>query len=327
MFDLITIGDPTLDTFIIIDEEAAKLQCNLKHEECLLCLNYADKIPFQKTGQSVGGNAANLAVGCKKFGLKTALIAEIGDDINGQVIKEEIEKNKVNTDYLQMIKNKQTRYSIVLNYKSERTILSYHAKHNYKINKLPNSKWIYYTSLGAGFEKIQKKLIDHLNKNPQTKLAMNPGSYQIKYGLNQIKKLFPHTDLLFVNKEEAQNITQTKKAIPELFQILSKMGIKKIVITDGRNGSYAHDGKKIYFMKPYPIKPIARTGAGDAYASGFLSAIFFGYDFPTALKWGTANAGSVTQKVGAQKGLLNESGIKKIITKYPKIKPQTYSGL
>lgn len=322
MFDLITIGDPTLDTFIIIDEEAAKLQCNLKHEECLLCLNYADKIPFEKTGQSVGGNAANLAVGCKKLGLKTALVAEIGDDINGQIIEEELETAKVNTDYLETIKDKQTRYSIVLNYKSERTILSYHSKHNYKLNKLPASKWIYYTSLGEGFEKIQNKLVKHLNKNPQTKIIFNPGSYQIKHGLTEIKKLFPRTDLLFVNKEEAQKITKTKKTIPELFKILYKTGIKKIVITDGRNGSYAYDGKKIFFMRPYPIKPIARTGAGDAYASGFLSALFFGYDLSTALKWGSANGAAVTQKIGAEKGLLNQTGIKKILTRYPRIQPQ-----
>lgn len=327
MFDLITIGDPTLDTFIIIDEEAAKLQCDLKHEECLLCLNYADKIPFQKTDQSIGGNAANLAVGCKKLGLKTALIAEIGDDINGQVIKEEIEKNKVNTDHLQMIKNKQTRYSIVLNYKSERTILSYHAKHNYKVNKLPNSKWIYYTSLGEGFEKVQNKLEEYLKKNPEVRLVINPGSYQLKNGVNKIKKLFSKTDILFVNKEEAQKITNTKNDIPALAKTLYKAGIKLVVITNGKKGSYTFDGQTLLQMPIYPMKPIAMTGAGDAYASGFVSAIIKNKTISEAMCWGTANAGSVTQKIGAQKGLLTEIGIKKIINKYPKVLPHSYPAL
>lgn len=323
MFDLITIGDPTLDTFIIIDEEAAKLQCNIKHEDCLLCLNYADKIPFEKTAQSVGGNSANVVVGCKKLGLKTAIIAEIGDDINGMVIKEDLEKNKVNTDFLKIIKNGQTRYSIVLNYKSERTILSYHTKHQYTLPKLPETKWIYYSSLGHNFEKIQEKLEKYLTQNPKTKLVINPGSYQIKHGVNRIKKLFSRTEILFVNKQEAQKITKTNQDIPELLKTLHKTGIKIVVITNGKKGSFVFDGQTTYFMPIYPLKPVALTGAGDAYASGFVSAIFQGNNIPEAMKWGTANAGAVTQQIGAQKGLLSMTGIKKILKKYSKILPQT----
>jgi len=324
MFDLITIGDPTVDTFIIIDEKSAKLQCNIKSEKCLLCLNYADKIPFEKTEQSIGGNAANLAVGCKKFGLNTAIVADIGDDINGIVIKEELKKNKINTDLLKILPNHQSRYSIIINYQTERTILSYHTKHHYSLPKLPQTKYIYYSSLGRGFEKIQNKLEKYLIKNPQTKLVINPGSYQMKYGLNKIKNLFPQTEILFVNKEEAQKLTKTNKDIPELLKILHNFGIKIVVITNGKKGSFAFDGKNQYFMPIYPLKTIALTGAGDAYASGFLSAIIKNKDIVTAMCWGTANAGSVTQKIGAQKGLLSVTGVKKIIQKYPRITPKIF---
>ncbi len=322
MFDLITIGDPTLDTFIIIDEEAAKLQCGLYQNDCLLCLNYADKIPFEKTDHSLGGNAANLAVGCKKLGLNTAIIAEIGDDINGFVIKEELEKQKINTNFLKITKKAQTRYSIILNYKSERTILSYHTKHNYNLPVLPKTKWIYYSSLGQGFEKIQNKLEKYLEKNPQVKLAMNPGSYQLKHGLTKVKKLLPKTDILFVNKEEAKKIANSNTETEKLLKTLHQLGSKTVIITDGKNGSSSFDGKNILQMPIYPMKPVAMTGAGDAYASGFISAIIKNKTIPEAMCWGTANAGSVTQKIGAQRGLLNEKGVKKIINKYPKVIPK-----
>jgi hypothetical protein len=58
--------------------------------------------------------------------------------------------------------------------------------------------------------------------------------------------------------------------------------------------------------------------AGDAYASGFYFSYNKKQNYPEAMCWGTANAGSVTQKIGAQRGLLNEKGVKKIINKYPK---------
>ncbi|PLX28408.1 hypothetical protein C0581_02315, partial [Candidatus Parcubacteria bacterium] len=173
MLDLITIGDSTLDTFLILDEksDASKLTKDKK----LVCFNYAQKIPITNTAQSVGGNAANVSVGAHKLGHNTAIVTELGDDINGHIIKDEFETAGVSTKMVKMVKNEETRYSIVLNYKSERTILSYHAKRSYTLPKLPQTKWIYYTSLGKTFEKIQTKLEGHLKKNPETKLAINPG--------------------------------------------------------------------------------------------------------------------------------------------------------
>ena len=212
MFDAITIGDSTWDTFLILDD--ATINCDLKTHECQLCLNYADKIPIRDTAQSVGGDAANVAAGLAQLKLKTAIVTELGDDMNGKVIEQELDQAGVDTHFVKFLKNKETRYAVVLNYKSERTILSYHAPRNYSLPKLPSTKWIYYTSLGKTFEKIQDGLFIYLKKNPQTKLAINPGSYQLKNGLKKLKQLFARTELLFLNKEEAE-LVGGKKTIEE----------------------------------------------------------------------------------------------------------------
>ena len=320
MFDLITIGDCTFDTFIIIDDKDAS--CKLDRKKRELCFNYADKICLTNIDQSVGGNAANLAVGVRKLGLKTAIVTELGDDINGVVIRHELEAAGVDTNLVKTHKKKETRFSIVLNYQSERTILSYHAKRGYTFPKIPNTTWLYYTSLGKTFEGIQKKLEVYLKKNPDVKLAMNPGSYQMKKGLAHMRRMLAYTDVLFVNKEEAQKIAGKNVDIPKLFPLLHKKGAKTVVITDSTNGSFASDGAEQWFMKPYPIKPIARTGAGDSYASGFLGATIYGKNIPTAMQWGTANAGGVIQKVGAHKGLCTKRGVETLVKKYPKNKPK-----
>ena len=320
MLDLITIGDSTLDTFLILDEksDASKLTKDKK----LVCFNYAQKIPITNTAQSVGGNAANVAVGTKKLGHTSAIVTELDDDINGHIIKSELEESKVSTKMVKIIRNEETRYSIVLNYKSERTILSYHAKRNYILPKLPQTKWIYYTSLGKTFEKVQTKLEGHLKKNPNIKLAMNPGSYQFSKGLSKIKKILPHADILFVNKEEAIKLVGKKKSIKGLFSSLHKMGAKEVIITDSTNGSYASNGVEKLFMRTYAIPALARTGAGDAYTSGYLSATMYGKSMSEAMQWGTANAGGVIQAFGAQKGLLSKAKLENIIKKHKQIKPR-----
>lgn len=309
MFDLITIGDSTFDTFLILEEK--NHACSLSKNKKLLCFDYAEKTPIENTAQSVGGNAANVAVGVKKLGFKTNIVTELGSDINGHIIKEELAKNGVDISLVKQIKNATTRYSIVLNYCGERTILSYHAKRNYSLPNLPKTKWIYYTSLGKSFEKIQDKLEVYLQKNPETKLAINPGSYQINNGLEKIKQIIAKVDILFVNKEEAYKLTNKKQNPNKLLISLYKLGAKIVVITDNENGSYAFDGKRKYFMPAQKVKMIAKTGAGDAYTSGFLSAILANHDINMAMTWGTKNAASVIQKHGSQNGLLNKKEIVK----------------
>ncbi|HBU07312.1 MAG TPA: hypothetical protein DEB09_04485 [Candidatus Magasanikbacteria bacterium] len=322
MFNIITIGDSTVDNFIIIDDNEASLQCDLNTDTCKLCFNYADKIPIKHTAHAVGGNAANIAVGCKKLGLKSAIYTEIGDDINGEIIKDELAKAKVSPDFIKVLHNQDSRYAVVLNYKSERTILSHYIKRKYHLPKLSKTDWLYYSSLCGDITQVQKSIIKYLKNNPNTKLAVNPGSHQIKTCSTELKKILPFTYLLFVNKEEARCLVGKKADTTQLIKSLHTKGVKIVVITDGTKGATASDGNIIYHMAIYPIKATGKTGAGDAFASGFLSAIHYGKNITEAMQWGTANAGGVIQQIGAQKGLLNKSNLEKLIKKYPKIIPR-----
>ncbi len=75
-------------------------------------------------------------------------------------------------------------------------------------------------------------------------------------------------------------------------------------------------------MKPYEITAKAKTGAGDAYASGFLAALIHGKSPVDAMKWGAANAAGVIQKIGAHRGLLKRAGVNRIIKKHANISPK-----
>ena len=322
MFDIITIGDATFDTFIVLEDGSP--QCRLDATKNLLCINYADKVPIEKIDQSIGGNASNVAAGTKRLGLHAGIVTQLGDDLNGLAIQHQLQEEGVNMSLSRIEKNKQTRFSVILNYKGERTILSYHAPRAYHIPKLPKTKWLYYTSLGKHFESVQKKVVTFLKKNPETKLAINPGSYQMKSGINSMRQMLPLVDVLFVNKQEAEALTAKKQSIQKLLHMLHQKSSAIIVITDGMAGSYAFDGTQMYHMPPYPVTIQGKTGAGDAYASGFLSAIYFGKTVTEAMQWGTANASGVIQKVGAHQGLLTVREMKKMIQKFHSLQPVSF---
>lgn len=318
MFDCIVIGDVTIDTFLVINQ--AHLQCNVQGEDCKICFDFGAKIPIEQSHQAIGGNAANVSTALQTLGLEVALISELGDDLNGQAALDALENRGVNTDMVKILKGNDTRYSTIVNFESDRTVFSYHAPRKYTLPRLPKTSWIYYTSLGKSFELVQKKLIERKKKGDFL-LAVNPGSYQIHQGLRTFKKILPVTDLLFVNKEEAALLTDTAGDIADSIAALHHIGVTTVVITDGAAGSYASTGDQIWHMPIYPGEQISKTGAGDAYASGFLAATIEEQPIGTCMQWGTANAGGVVKEMGAQTGQLNESEIVSVVTTYNYITP------
>lgn len=325
MYKIIAIGDVILDTHVKIDD--ASVECDIDGHKCKLCLDYATKVPVTDSFQTVGGNPANLAFSTSKLGLSTAILSTAGDDSNGQTIVEALKNSKIDTSYIYLEKKAKTRYSIILNFKGERTILSYHQKRNYVWPKdFPATDWIYYTSLSEGFDSLQDKLFKFLGKHPTVRLAFNPGSYQLKNKLELAKETATKSDLLIVNLEEAEKLAGVSykkfKTVQGLINKLLALGSREVVITDAANGAWAGNVDNIWHMASYPVPIVSKTGAGDAFSAGYLAAKIYDHDLPTCLIWGIANSCSVLGHFGVQNGLLDKKGMKKIIEKFSKITPQ-----
>ena len=153
-YDIISIGDPTIDTFLLIhDIEIKKINGAQK-----AIINWGDKLPVDEFYRTVAGNAANNAVGSSRLGLKTAFYTVLANDTGGREIIHKMKKEKVSTEYVVIDEKHPTNASTVISYKGERTILVYHEHRKYKLPKLAASEWVYLTSLGVGFEKIYKDL-------------------------------------------------------------------------------------------------------------------------------------------------------------------------
>ncbi len=326
MFNLIVIGDAVVDTHVQIDN--ASVECDLDGHRCKLCLDYASKIPITDSFQTIGGDGANIAAGATKLGLKTAILTSLGADSNGQLILEELRKLGVDASLAATDPAVKTRYSVVLNFKGERTILAYHQKRKYDWPKaVPATDWFYYTGVSEGFEDLQEKLLKFLVKHPTVRLAFTPGSYQLKKSLDSVREATAKADVIIINLEEAEKILNTtlakERSMTALIHKLLALGVKEVVITDGVKGAWAGNMEEIWQMKPYPVEVISKTGAGDAFASAYVSARFYGHDIKHALTWGTANSCGVIGHVGAQSGLLDKERVEAMIKKYKDVKPKS----
>jgi len=309
--DLLSIGDATLDAFIAPTESEEFCQVNTK--ECFIAFKYGEKIPVKNLEFSIGGNAANNSVGTTRLGVKTSLVLTLGDDSVGNQIVERLRVEGVDLTYVIQQPSTSSNFSAIITYQGERTIFTYHAPRSYEFPvQLPAVPWVYLTSMGESFRPFYNHIVDWLKKNPTVKLAFNPGSWQLRAGLQGIGDVLSLTHVLFVNREEAEKLVgmeDSHSKEKELLLAVGKLGPKIVVITDGNNGSYVGDGKLFVRAGVLPVDAYERTGAGDAFGSGALSAIIKGKSFEEALIWGTVNSASVIGYTGAQRGLLRTEEI------------------
>ena len=177
MSDVICIGDATIDISLRIawDNPHIHLSENTKS----LTLPFGGKTSIEDGGIYVGGNASNVAVGLSKAGLSTTLISDIGKDANGDFILQELKEHGVDTRFIKQSQSVITRYSVIIEYKGERTILAPHPKREYRLPKLFDHSWLFVSSMGIGSDALLKKLPAQ-KKRFDSKIAANPGTFQLR---------------------------------------------------------------------------------------------------------------------------------------------------
>ncbi|HWO07486.1 MAG TPA: carbohydrate kinase family protein [Candidatus Paceibacterota bacterium] len=319
-YDFVSFGDITIDAFIRLKD--ARVNCDINDENCMLCVKFGQKIPFESVQEVFAvGNGPNAAVAAVRLGLASTVVANVGNDRNGDDCIMTLQKEGMNTEFVRKHEGIKTNYHYVLQYEAERTILVKHEKFPYALPQFSEPPmWFYLTSLPLDTLDYQLEIARYAKHNG-VKLAFQPGTFQMQLGKEKLAEVYQVSDIFFCNKEESQQILATpdEHDLKNLLQGIRNLGPKIAVITDGRNGSYLMDESGAYHapMYPDPAPPVSRTGAGDATASTTVAYIIKGLEPKDALLHGMINSAYVVQKVGAQAGLLRASEIEALFAKRP----------
>lgn len=360
MYDLVCVGDTTLDTFLKVHDAA--VHCDLKTRECELCFRYGEKIPVEEVVQNPGGNAANVAVGTATLGVKTALYAIVGEDDIGEKVRKLIGMRGVDTKFMSINKGKGTNYSTIISFKGERTILEMKYPAKLSFTRFPKAEWVYLTSIKQEPKTVYVPLV-RLKKQMGFKIAFNPGMYQLSHDSGDIVDFLRSVDVLIVNKEEAEMIVHKvesqkskvnrnakvvlrpaspelplrrgedeasqrgeqaqddKEIIKGLYRIVEEGGL--VFVTDGERGAWGYDGMQMDHCEKFPAKSVVdRTGAGDAFSSGVVAGFVRETRFPEVIRWGMANSAAALRKVGPQNGILDNREMGEVLRKI-KIRPRS----
>jgi len=316
MFEVVTIGGAVQDLFFISPDYQVS--------EDRLTFTWGEKFVVDDLFQDVGGGACNSAVGFSRLGLKTALWARVANDPAGDFVLRRLKNEKVSLDLVELVEGGSTSLStIFVDETGERSIVMFRGKNDeldparINLEKIFDTRWLFVAELTGNPTPLIEEIAKEAERR-KVKLAFVPGLNQLEQGVEPLKEILKRTEVLIFNDFEAGKLLArgekpryTEEEVKEMLRELQRLGVKVAVITQDVDGVQCFDGEIFYHQTaPSPEKIVDTTGAGDAFAAGFVGALVKRQRLEEALALGTKNAGSVIQKFGAQTGLLKISNLR-----------------
>lgn len=279
----------------------------------------------KKVFSAPGGSAANTIYGLARLGIKTGFCGVVGDDKEGELIIEHFRRVGVDTEQIRVKPGISTGSVICLSDDLGHRSL-------YVVpgaNSLPgaafldeayinNTRLIHFSSF-AGDEQLGFLISLTKRVRPETKLSFAPGALYATKGLEILAPIIGRSEVLFLNREEI--IKLTGKDIKSGAAACLEMGCHIVVVTLGSgimiDIGYGASQRTITascylksFEEEHYIEPVrttspclGSTGAGDAFAAGFLYGLLKGKSLRECGKLGTVVALSSISRLGAREGL------------------------
>ncbi|MBP7875998.1 carbohydrate kinase family protein [Candidatus Woesebacteria bacterium] len=299
MFDALTIGSALADIFIT----SSHFELQKTGDGVFLCQTYGAKIEVDSFTFHTGGGASNVGVGLSRAGLSVASIVELGKDTLAQLVMDDFKHEHVDVQYVINERREQTGGSVILvGHDGGRTVMVHRGASSeldpadISVRAVERASWIHLSSIAGRLPTLQR--IGKLAQTHQKKVSWNPGSAELALlasGEFSIKDM--PCAVLIMNKEEWEKLAEREAEIRD--------SVPELIITDGKQGlEVSYEGEAHHVAADTTVAVVDETGAGDAFASGYIAARFHRQPVTTACQWGIRNATAVVQQFGAKPGLL-----------------------
>jgi ribokinase len=284
--DLTAIGDLNLDLLVEVPR--------FPRED--------DEVPILNLLRSSGGDAANIAAAAARLGLRTELIACVGDDDAGANLCGELQGRAVGTGGIQVAPGEVTGQVIsIIRSDGQRNLLSFRGANRElhigeeQAKRIRRSRVVH---LSDPMPKVGLAVLQALPVGP-IRLSLDPGSITAARGFDNLVALLSRTYLFLANESEFLLLTGETTLEKAAWQILSS-GPEIVVVKRGEKGCQVVTRDNLSTVAAFPVKAVDSTGAGDAFDAAFITALLKGMQYLEAARFANAVGALVTTKFGAQ---------------------------
>ena len=244
---------------------------NIKHVLITGTVAFDDiETPHGSSGKIIGGAGTYIALAASIFSKKTSLISVIGEDFLEKDV-EMLQSKNINTEMIERIPGEKSFYwkgRYHSNFKNRDTLIT-ELNALEKFNPIVNdsSRNAEIVVLGNLHPSVQLSVLRQIDKT-KSFVILDTMNFWMDTAIDELKKAISKTDLIVINDEEAEQLTNEKNLDSAANKIF-EMGPKTVIIKKGDQGSEIFNNTESFYIPAFPVESVIDpTGAGDCFAGG-----------------------------------------------------------
>lgn len=253
--------------------------------------------------KQLGGGAVATLIQLSRLGIPVKLATYIGVGELSRFLINELDKNRI--DYTNMLSTPEedpVTLSCIVSCKKDRGIISYRPKEDAFYVEQEKVYDFYKNSTIAFLSLEQKELCRPLKEAGCTIVLDSAWSDMLS--MEWYYDAFPFVDYFIPNAMEAMKITGTESPVQAL-ECLSKY-LRHPIVKNGNAGCLFVENQNLNVIAPVPVAHVDSTGAGDAFAAGFMYGLFHGCSLGDCIRFGNITGGNAVTQVGCLTAEMDE---------------------
>ena len=312
-YDVLGIGNAIVDVIARAEDEFLGTEALTKGAMTLIDASRAEQL-YDRMGpgrEISGGSAANTLACLASIGRKCAFIGQVADDELGKVFSHDIRAGGIDYAIPPRAADVPTaRCLILVTPDGQRTMNTYLGATQYLPESaiddalIADSRILYLEGYLWDPEEPRKAMKRAIAaaRSADRKIAFTlSDTFVIERYRADFDALIEagEIDILFANEDEICAMAQTDDLESAIAALAPRLPI--LVVTRGEQGaSCIEDGERCDVFAEDVARVVDTTGAGDAFAAGFLAAHVAGKDNRTALRMGAIAAAEIISHYGAR---------------------------
>ena len=253
-----------------------------------------------------GGKGANQAVAMGKLGATVEMIGVLGDDANGDILRDNLEKMNVVNNRIKVVEGIPTGVALIMvNASGDNSIVVIPGANGELLPEDVKLEWFDGVSLVVCQLETPVGTVETVLKTAKklgVKTVLNPAPAR-----ELSNELLSAVDLLVPNETEFEKLTgvaiETKDDLIRGYAELNKLGIKELIVTLGAQGAWYYNGDEFLTVAGKKVEAVDTTAAGDSFIAGVCESLARGCTMTEALETGTKVAAITVTRFGAQSSL------------------------
>ena len=309
-FDVTGIGNAIVDVLAQADDALLEKHGLPKGAMNLIDAATPDRL-YSVMGPGIeasGGSAANTIAGIAALGGKTAYIGKVAQDQLGDVFTHDLRAVGVTYDTPPLVGGLPTARSLIfVTPDAQRTMQTFLGAtsqlvpEDVNMGYITSSKVVYLEGYlwdqPRAKEAMRNAAIAAQKAGVKVAFTLSDSFCVGRYRAEFLELVEKHVDILFANEHEILSLYEVEKFDDALQKVRGQTEIA--ALTRSEKGSVVVRGNDVQHISAVPgVKVVDTTGAGDAYAAGFLYAYTQGWDLAKAGRLGGAMAAEVISHYG-----------------------------